>query len=211
MQGTRDKKELGELLNSRKKLLAILVLPVLILVGGAGVGLVVAAEKPYSPPSGTEAFAAAPASLVVSGKQNPATSSTSRASKNQIAALKRKCKKKRGAAKRKCLKRVKKISRPKPKFMSLNRARGLATRIAGNVWESGAGDYDWTDYGLSECRRLGRSSVSCAVYVYIEQDQYSSADYGSSYDCEWVVKSSYLKNGRLQVTNGFAARSCEWL
>ena len=196
-------------MNSHRKLLAALVLPVAILLAGAGVGLVVASEKAYSPPSGADAFAAAPTALVVEKSPNRATGSKAAVSRNPVAALKRKCKKKRGAAKRNCLKRVQQLL--KPKFMPLRRAETLAERVAERVWENNAGGYEWTDFGLSDCRRLSRSSVSCAVYVYFEQDEYGYDDYGSSYDCEWVVNSQYLRGGKLRVTSGFARRSCEWL
>ncbi len=186
-----------------------MIVPIVVLLAGAGVGLVVAAERSYSPPSGADAFAAAPTSLVVEKSPNPATSSKAGASRNSIAALKRKCKKKRGVAKRNCLKRVQALK--KPRFISVKRAEGLAERVAERVWENNAGDYEWTDYGLSDCRRLSRSSVSCAVYVYYEQEEYSYDDYGSTYDCEWVVNSRYLRSGKLRVTSGFASRTCEWL
>ena len=82
------------------------MLPIVILLGGAGVSLVVAAEKPYSPPSGNDAFAAAPASLVLAGASGPAGVSSSRAARSKASVLKRKCRKKKPAAKRNCLKRV---------------------------------------------------------------------------------------------------------
>lgn len=196
-------------MNLSGKMLATLIVPIVVLLGGAGIGLVVAAEKSYSPPSGADAFAAAPTSLVLAESPGRAAGSKAGSSRNKVAALKRKCKKKRGAAKRNCLKRVQALT--KARYMSVRRAESLAERAAEKIWESNAGDYEWTDYGVSDCRRLTRSSVSCAVYVYYEQEEYGYDDYGSTYDCEWVVNSRYLRGGKLKVTSGFARRSCEWL
>jgi hypothetical protein len=196
-------------LNKNRKLLAALVLPIVILLGGAGVSLVVAAEKPYSPPSGDDAFAAAPASLVLAGASGPAGVSSSRAARSKASVLKRKCRKKKPAAKRNCLKRVQALL--KPKYMPLKRAENIALVAAERAWASDVGEYEWTDYGLADCRRLARNSVSCAVYVYYEQSQYGYDDYGAIYDCEWVVNSKYLSGGGLKVSGSFANRQCEWL
>lgn len=193
-----------------RKLLAALAIPVAILIGGAGVGLVVAAERPYEAPSGEAAFRSAPPSIAGNGPALRADRAARSSAAKKAAALKKKCKKKKGAAKKRCLKKVKELT-AKPKYMPIKTAERKAEDDASRVWENDIGGYVWYDYGTTgDCRRLARNSVSCAVFVYYEEEDYNSEDYGSTYTCEWAVNSKYDSRRKLVVTSGFADRECYW-
>jgi hypothetical protein len=194
-----------------RKLLLTLAIPVAVLVGGAGVGMVVAAERPYTPPTGERAFESAPSPTLRSGLAlSNDSASRVKGSKKEIAKLKRKCRKKTGPARQKCFKKIRKQS-VKPRLMPVAKANALAEADAERIWEEDIGGYVWDDFGTSgDCRRLARNSVSCAVYVYYEETDYSSDDYGSIYTCEWLVTSSYLSARKLSVESGFATRDCYW-
>lgn len=193
-----------------RKLLAALAIPVAILIGGAGVGLVVAAERPYEAPSGEAAFRSAPTSLAGSGSALKADRSARAGAKSKAAALKKKCRKKKGAAKKRCFKKAKDLL-AKPKYMPVKTAELKAEDDASRVWENDIGGYVWYDYGKTgDCRRLARNSVSCAVYVLYNEEDYTSEDYGSTYTCEWVVNSKYDSRRKLVVTSGFGDRTCSW-
>lgn len=194
---------------SRKNLIA-LTIPVVLLLGGAGVGLVVASERPYAAPSGEKAFRSAPASIAGSGPALKSDRTARNSAKKQAAALKKKCRKKRGAAKKRCLKKVRQLL-AKPKYMPVKTAERKAEDEASRIWENDIGGYVWTDYGSTgECRRLARNSVSCAVYVFYEEEDYSSEDYGSVYTCEWAVNARYDTRRKLVTRSGFANRECYW-
>lgn len=193
-----------------RKLLAALAVPVALLIGGAGVGLVVASERPYEAPSGERAFRSAPASIAGSGPALKTDRAARKSAKSKAAALKKKCKKKKGAAKKRCLKKAKQVL-AKPKYMPVKTAERKAEDDASRVWENDLGGYVWYDYGTTgDCRRLAVNSVSCAVYVIYEEEDYSSEDYGSFYTCEWAVNSKYDSRRKLVVTSGFDSRECYW-
>ena len=193
-----------------RKLLLTIAIPVAVLVGGAGVGMVVAAERPYTPPTGERAFESATSPALRSGLASTSDRVARKGSNKEIAKLKRKCRKKTGPALQKCFKKIRKKS-VKPRLMPIAKANGLAEADAERIWEEDIGGYVCDDFGTSGyCRRLARNSVSCAVYVYYEETDYSSDDYGSIYTCEWLVTSSYLSARKLSVESGFATRDCYW-
>lgn len=204
-------------MKSKGRFLAVAVVPVALLASGLGLGLVLADDAPYPAPDGQQAFDAAPRDLLREVRPNRA--GPSRAEQRKASAQKRKCKRLRGQAKRQCNARVQELLTPTvAKTMSESKARDIADRVAERIFIDDVGAEDegleiWTDYGLatSRCRELKDNSRVCAAYVaFVDDDPYSS-DYLSSYECQFVVKSTYLVNGRLEVKNGFQRdRACYW-
>lgn len=204
-------------MKSKRRFLAATVVPIALLMSGLGLGLVLADEAPYPAPDGQAAFEAAPNNLLRETRPNRV--GPSRAERRKASAQKRKCKRERGAAKGRCLNRVEELLQPTvAKTMSENKARDLADRRAEAIFTNDVGVEDeglelWTDYGLatSRCRELKDNSRVCAAFVaFVDDDPYSS-DYLSSYECQFVVKSTFLVNGDLEVKDSFRSdRVCEW-
>lgn len=199
------------------RILAVLVVPVMLLVTGFGLGNVLAGVGDYPAPDGREAFRAAPRELLKETRPN--REGPSRSEKRKAERRSKECRRLKKSAKRRCRKGVRELLEPTvAKDMTESKARKEAEKNAERVYDNDFGAEAegidiWTEFGLatSKCKVLQSNSRVCAVFVAFVDDDPESSDYQSSYECQWVVKSTNLLNGKLEVKDSFRRdRACYW-
>lgn len=180
-------------MGKKKGILAAVVVPAILLAGGAGIGLVVAKEP--APREARETRTAASAELTDQLRQAIRVESV----RDEAAPRKRKRK------------------RPVKK-MTIALAEKNAEMSARRAWDTDWDGTDWDEYGIFDCTRLSRGAVSCPAWVDWTGPSYSYDDYGfgSTLTCEWLVTSRWERKSkrgkkaryRLQVADGRQSAVC---
>lgn len=182
-------------MGKKKGILAAIALPVVLLAGGAGIGLVVAKE----PVSGE--------SRSILTTASPELAEQLRQAVRAEAAIRKKKPCRKGRACRK----------QPVKRMGFVRAKKQAEKSARRAWQQRWDGKPWDEFGIGSCKRLSRSAVACLSWVSWEEKGYDDSDYGSVYTCSWLVTSRWVSkkskrgkkaNYRLRVKSGRARADC---
>lgn len=168
-----------------KGFIAAVAVPAVLLAGGAGIGGVVAKERPAQNPD-ADRVAISP-ELVNQLRQAAQTETRQNADSLR---KKKSCKKKKGKKPKRCRK-----SKSRGKKMSVKladrKAENSARKAKARRWRG----FAWEDHGSRNCNRLSRKSVTCLAWVDLVESG-NDSDYNSTYTCQWWVKSSWVKKSR---------------
>lgn len=186
-------------MGKKKGIIAAVAVPVVLLAGGAGIGLVIAKE----PVAGESRASLTADSPELAGQLRQAVRAEASFRKK-----KKPCRKGRACRKRPV------------KRMSFIVAKKQAERSARQARQQKWDGKDWDDFGIDNCRRLSRSAVTCISWVSWEETDYGDSDYGSVYTCSWLVTSRWEKKRksrrgkktgyRLRVKSGRARAACDF-